>query len=119
MTLMTTITELKLADSLIPLMSSKVTPTAISNPGRLIRPETSLPSASVTLSQGPLAAEERVEQIKNSTLIAGQFCRINPWKHDVGAQAEDYQKPHGVQDQDPQIFDRKNILYGGKEPFHD
>ena len=53
-TLTNTMIELKLADSLMPLISSIVTATDINRPGRFMMPWTVVPSASVIVSNGPL-----------------------------------------------------------------
>jgi hypothetical protein len=43
---------------------------------------------------------------------------IDTWKHYKRTQPEDDQVPDRIQDADPKVFDRKNVPYGLKEPFH-
>src|SRR5690606_39148719 len=70
---------------------------------------------------GPVerAAKERIDQIEDTaggTRI--EQIRIDAWKDDIRTQSENNQVAECIQDPYPKVFDRENILYGGKEPLH-
>src|SRR5690606_852118 len=62
------------------------------------------------------------DRISNTEATAGgtriEQIRIDAWKDDIRAQPENNQVAECIQDPYPKVFDRENILYGGKEPLH-
>src|SRR5690606_35423524 len=65
------------------------------------------------------AAKERIDKVEDPAGCTSiEQVGIDAGKDDIRSQPENDQVAERIQDPHPKVFDRENILYGGKEPLH-